>query len=108
MNHAAFQCDKAIITLISLSAGRYPVLRFATIPKRLLITGKPQFGQGKLSIFVPHLGQVMVTASVHINLLSYLLNDLFLVLLCKVAELIAPDAFVYHDRLDKTILHQRR
>ena len=80
------------------------VLRFATIPKGLLSTGKPQFGHGKLSIFVPHLGQIMVTASVY----SYLLNDLFLVLLCKVAELIAPDAFVYHDRLDKTILYQRR
>lgn len=32
--------------------------------KNLLSTGKPQFGQGKLSIFVPHLGQVMVTASI--------------------------------------------
>ena len=64
MNHATFQCDKAIISLISLSAGQYPVLRFATIPKRLLITGKPQFGQGKLSIFVPHLGQVIFASSV--------------------------------------------
>ena len=32
--------------------------------KLCLLTGKPQFGHGQLSVFVPHLGQVMVTASI--------------------------------------------
>ena len=35
--------------------------------RRCWVTGNPQLGQGQLSVFVPHLGQVMVMSPFYVN-----------------------------------------
>lgn len=56
-----------LLSLITTAADLFLRMRrflFTEVPLQRRSTGKPQFGHGQLSVFVPHLGQVMMASSV--------------------------------------------